>query len=62
MQLEPDIKNCLIPQEKVQLKRELAGPLLQLEDRPWSIATVQSKCKLMTWDSLAVGVWAMKTQ
>ena len=33
-------------QEEVQLKRELAGPLSQLQETSRSIAEVQCECKL----------------
>ncbi len=33
-------------QEEVQLKRELAGPLSQLQETSRSIAEVQRECKL----------------
>ena len=39
-------KFCPILQEEVQLKRELAGPLSQLQETSRSIAEVQRECKL----------------
>ena len=36
----------MILQEEVQLKRELAGPLSQLQETSRSIAEVQRECKL----------------